>query len=410
MAPMSQRADTGSFAAPMRGPGSMREANEWVVLEYLRVHAPVSAPQVASDTQLSRPTANLALARLEAAGLVRQTGVRTGRAGRAARLWEPNHDAGRVVGVDVGGQWIRLALADLAGRILDRRRAASRTASATELAQQIAQAVVALLADNSVGQQEVLSIVIGSPGIYDPVSRQVRHASNLPGWEQPAVVDLFSDELGDRVTFENDADLAALGEQAAGLGRDVPDFVYVTVGSGVGMGMIAGGRLQRGAHGAAGEIAFLLVGDAPGDPAGEVRERGMLESATAADAIVAAARAAGLASAASVADVFAAAQDGDPAAVAVVEREADLLARALVMVVAITDPQLVVLGGGVGIHAGFLLQRLRQRLGELVPLPLPRIAVSAVGEDATIIGGLARATSIAWQRAFEVGRGGGARG
>ncbi|MFI6359744.1 ROK family protein [Streptomyces sp. NPDC050743] len=393
--------DTPPFTTVMRGPGSMRQANEWVVLEHLQRQAPVSASQVACETGLSRPTVNLAITRLEAAGLVRQSGVRTGQAGRAARLWEPDVDAGRVISVHVGSRWIKCALADLGGTVIDRRQEPSRTQDATELVHQLAHLVTELLDANGVSRNDVYSIVIASPGIYDAASRRMRHAANLPGWDRPAVVELLAEELGDRVRFENDVDLAALGEQAAGIGRGVDDFVYFSVGTGIGLGTITSGRLHRGARGAAGEIAFLLVGDGSADPDGKVHERGVFESAAAADAIAAAARQAGLGADCSPEQVFQAAQAGNPAAAAIVERQIDLLARALVPVIALLDPQLIVLGGSaLGRHAASLIKPLRLRLAALIPLPLPELAASALDGDATVIGGIAQAATIAWQRAY----------
>lgn len=389
----------------MRGPASMRRANEWAVLARLHDQAPVSVPQLAADTGLSRPTVNLALANLQDGGLVRQTGLRSGQAGRAARLWEPEARAGWIVSVDVGVRWTKLVLADLAGEVVARGRERSHVSDSSRLVRQISRLVTSLLRDHGTPLDDVLSIVVGSPGVFDPAARRVRLAPNLPGWDRPAMVALLAEELGDRVVFENDVDLAALGEQAAGLGRDVRDFVYLSVGSGIGMGTVIDGRLHRGAHGAAGEIAFLLVGTEPGteaEPIDEARHRrGALESDAAADAIVAAARSAGLYGVESVGDVFAAARAGDPVAEQVVDREADLLARALVSVVATVDPELVVLGGGVGGHADFLLEPLRKRLTALVPLSLPELAVSVVGEDAAILGGIAHARQFAHSRIFE---------
>ncbi|MFD7921325.1 ROK family transcriptional regulator [Streptomyces sp. NPDC059740] len=390
----------------MRGPGSMRQANEWVVLRHLRGQAPLSTSQLSSGTGLSRPTVNLAVARLEAAGLVRQTGLRTGRAGRAPRLWEPDVDAGRVVSVHVSSHRIRLALADLGETVVERRQEPAQTRDATQLVQQIARLVTDLLEGNGVARSDVHSIVIASPGIYDPASRRVRQAVNIPGWDRPAVVALLAEELGDRVSFENDVDLAALGEQAAGVGRGIDDFVFLSVGTGIGIGTITGGRLHRGARGAAGEASFLLVGDPTGLPAGELRERGMFESSAGAEAIVAAAREAGLGADCTPDQVFTAARQGDPAAAAVIARETDLLARALVPVIALLDPQLIVLGGSaLGRHAPHLVKPLVQRLTELIPLPLPDLAASTVGEDATVTGGIAQATAIAWRHAYLLSQG-----
>jgi predicted NBD/HSP70 family sugar kinase/biotin operon repressor len=383
----------------MRGPGSMRRANEWAVLHLLYERDTASAPQLAADTGLSRPTVNLALANLQEAGLIRQSGVRAGRAGRAPRLWEPHPDAGRVVAVDIGVRWTRLLLADLAGNVLARRRERSRISDASCLVRQLAGLVGRLLSEEGTRAADVLSLVIGSPGYFDPAEQRVRSASNLPGWERPEMVALLTGELGDlgdRVVFENDIDLAAVGEQAAGLGPDVGDFAYLHIGSGIGMGTVIGGRLHRGAHGAAGEVAFLPIGEI----GARTRERGALETAAAADGIVSAARREGLREATTAADVIEAARSGRKPALRALEAELDMLARALLSVTAVVDPERVVLGGGVGAHAEFLLEGLRERLVALSPLPVPELAVSAVGEEATLLGGLAHGTREARERAY----------
>jgi predicted NBD/HSP70 family sugar kinase/biotin operon repressor len=389
----------------------MREANQRLVLDHLLDHQePASAPQLAADTGLSRPTVNLALARLESAGLVRQTGRRTGQAGRAARLFEPDPDAGRVLAVHVGDGRVRLALTDLAGGVLERRsselgNAAGNAGSAgsadgTDLAAETAGRITDLLADHEVPYEQVLSVVVGSPGSYDPGTRRLRLTANLPGWDGASLLPLLPAELAPLVRFENDIDLAAVAEYADGAGRGIADFVLLSVGEGVGLGAFSGGRLHRGSRGSAGEIAFLLVGTE--DPEGTVRDRGALESAAASDALLSAARAAGLGELADPAELFALAGGGDPAALAVRDREIDLLARALVAVVAIHDPELVVLGGpALGGHAETLLRPLADRFTALAPLPLPALAASTTGPDATLAGALSQATGHAWRAAHE---------
>ena len=397
---MTRMATAPSSPDAMRGPGSMRRANEWAVLHRLYAQQPASAPQLAADTGLSRPTVNLALANLEGAGLIRQTGVRSGRAGRAPRLWEPHPDAGRILAADIGVRWTRLVLADLAGNVLARRRERSRVSDATRLVRQLGELIAEVLRERHVSPDEVRALVVGSPGYFDPAEERLRSASNLPGWERPSMVAQLTAELGDlgdRLAFENDIDLAAAGEQSAGLGRGVRDFVYLHIGSGVGMGTVIDGKLHRGAHGAAGEVAFLPIGDV----APHTRERGALETAAAADAIVASARREGLRTAETAADVVDAARAGRKPAVRAMDGQLDLWARAVLSVTAVVDPELVVLGGGVGAHAEFLLDGLRDRLTALTPLPLPELAVSAAGEEATLLGGLAHATDAGRLRAYE---------
>lgn len=385
---------------PGRGPSYLREVNAHSVFARICAGEPVSATQLARQIQLSKPTVGLVIADLEEAGLVQSVGLRTGQSGRSPRLYSVRPQAGWVVVADVGRRWLGVLVADLAGTVLARMRRRSRR-SAQGLLDQVSGLIEEVLADASVPLTDVLSIVIGSPGVYDASGDRLRHASNLPGWERPRVVGTLRSRLGACVTLENDVDLAAVGEQAYGLGAGVEDFVYLSVGTGLGMGVVIGGRLHRGAHGAAGEVAFLHApGPRPVDPDGKVREQGMMEAVAAADGFVAAARAHGVTGADSPQEVLAAVAAGDPGAVAALSQELDHLAACAASVVALLDPQLVVVGGGIGRHLQDHLPDLTERVGRLIPLSLPRFAVSSLGEDATLMGGLAHGLAIARDRAL----------
>src|SRR5262249_59665848 len=190
-----------------------------------------------------------------------------------------------------------------------------------------------LLAEAGVnGNGTLLQTVVGSPGIVEPDGQALRLAPNLPGWERPAVLRDLRRLLGVETAIENDVDAAAVAERDHGHGRDVSTFAFVSVGTGIGMGLVLDGKLHRGAHGAAGEIAFLPLVGGSLDPR-EARRRGALESAVSAAAVVKAARQAGtrLRSARSV---FAAAAEGDGRARQVVEREAAVVAHGLTSIVA----------------------------------------------------------------------------
>jgi predicted NBD/HSP70 family sugar kinase len=176
----------------------------------------------------------------------------------------------------------------------------------------------------------------------------------------------------------------------------VDNFAFVHVGTGIGMGVVLAGRLHRGVHGAAGEIAFMPIGDWDGDP-DETRRRGALESAAGADGIVRAARRAGMSapeSPLSAQAVFEAAGRGDERAAAVVAREARLVASAICCVITVVDPSLVVLGGGIGRAPGFAMA-VTEELRSMAPV-LPEVRVSALGADVVVDGCLAEGTSLAW--------------
>jgi len=160
------------------------------------------------------------------------------------------------------------------------------------------------------------------------------------------------------------------------------------------MGLVLDGELHRGAHGAAGEIAFLPLADGGLDPS-DVRRRGALESAASSAAVVRAARRAGTRRR-SARSVFAAAAAGDERAREIVSHEAAIVARALGAIVAVVDPELIVLGGGIGRAPGFA-EDVRTRLAELSPI-VPEVRPSALGEDAVVDGCLAVGGDQLWER------------
>lgn len=365
----------------------VRIMNERAVYEQTRRLGSVSASQLVSATGLSKPTIGLALAGLERAGLVRHVGHRVGQVGRAPRLYEIRPEAGWALAVDIGGSWIRAAVADLSGRIAVRHEERVKARTGGSLLRQIEELVRSLPAEAALAFSDITHVVLGIPGVYEPESGRISAAPNLPGWDRPGTVQSLRATLGGRLSIDNDVNLATLAEQAYGLGASVRDFVFVSVGTGVGMGIVVDGRLYRGSHGRAGEISFLPVGDEASDPAA-ARRHGILETAASAGGIVATARGLGM-TVDSAEQVFDAARTGDAAALRVIGAEADHLARALTSIIAVLDPGLIVLGGGVGSNVDVLLTPIQQRLGELLALDPPPIKVSAVGRESVVLGGLA---------------------
>jgi predicted NBD/HSP70 family sugar kinase len=199
--------------------------------------------------------------------------------------------------------------------------------------------------------------------------------------------------FGARTRIENDVDAAAVAEQVHGHGRDISTFAFVSVGTGIGMGLVVDGQLHRGAHGAAGEIAFLRLGGESLELV-DARRRGALESAASAAAIVKAARKSG-SRLRSARGVFAAAAAGDEQAREIVAGEAEIVARALGAVVAVVDPELIVLGGGIGRAQGFA-EDVAGRLAEFSPI-VPEVRPSALGEEAVVHGCLAVGSEQLWE-------------
>lgn len=386
-------------------PRLLRAINERALLEQLRWSGPTSRAQLARDTGLSKPTVSQALANLERAGLVRLVGAASQGRGRQALLYEEDPTAGYVVGVDIGRGWLRCAVADLTGAVAGRRDVRNRARSAASLVRTLVDLAREVVTGAGLAWEQVVHTLIGSPGVFDTRRGRLLFAPNLPGMGQTGLVEAMRQALGPSVTVENDANLAAIGERAFGQGASVGTFVFLTVGTGVGMGVVVDGRLYRGAHGAAGEVGFLPLGadETPGAPSpadAEVIRRGLLEEATAADGVVRTAQAMGMAGATTARGVFAAARARDPVAQAVVQLEGERLAPLVATIAAILDPELIVLGGGVGRNLDLLQGPLEKRLHALTPLR-PRIAVSALGNDGVLLGAIATGLELARDLVFQ---------
>src|SRR3954468_19452947 len=384
-------------------PRLLRAINERTLLDRLTRSGPASRAQLARETGLSKPTVSLALGNLERAGLVRALGHISPARGRTAVLYGPDPTAAYVLGIDIGRAWLRLAAADLGGQIVARRDVRNRARSAPALVREVSAVAHDLIGTAGVTWDQVAHTVVGGPGVYDPDSGRLRHAPNLPGWSRPGLMSALREALPHSVELDNDANLAALGERAYGQGREASNFVYLWVGTGIGLGIVLDGALYRGAFGAPGEVTSLRLRGPESSQAAaraRARRRGMLEEAAAADAVVRGARALGMGGRLTAETVFAAARSGDERAVAAVDAEAGRLALVVGSVAAILDPELVILGGGVGANADLLRPRLERRLEGLSPLQ-PQIAEGELGTDAVVLGAIATALERAREVAFE---------
>ena len=407
-------------------PALIRALNEQLLLDHVRSSGPYSRAELARMSGLSKPTVSLALANLERAGLIRLAGQRTGVPGRTALLYEVRPEAGFILGLDIGLRYLRGAVADLAGDVRARLSVPVRAATVADRVAELVELADELCARAGITRAEVTATVVGSPGVYDPQRNLMALTGGLPGWDQPEAVAGLRAAFGPALAIENDVDAAALAERALGVGQEADSFAWVHVGTGVGMGLVLGGRLHRGVHGVAGEIAFLPVGGDPAawsagagePPAGpvpagrvpsdriaaspegviidpdEALRRGTLETAAGADGVVRAARRSGLTGLASARDVFAAAAAGDERAAAVVTGEARLVAAAICCVISVVDPSLIVLGGGIGQAPGFA-EAVTVELAAIAPV-LPEVRVSALGTDVVVDGCLAEAAAMAW--------------
>jgi predicted NBD/HSP70 family sugar kinase len=290
---------------------------------------------------------------------------------------------------------VRVAASDLFGELLCDLKLPTKKEGSRAVGVQILEMISEVIDRASATHGRPLALGISVPGVVDQKSGRVTSlAYNVApegGFDPLAVI---RDRFDLPVLVENNVNLAAVGEKWFGLARGVSTMVFIAVGAGVGMGVIIDDELVRGAHGAAGEIGYLpLVAD-PFDP--RHRLHGGLEDEVGAAGIVAAfneRRGPNDPQPASVHEVFELAVGGSATAQGVVEHVASRLGAAIATVCAIIDPELVVLGGGIGANP-LLLSPVRGSAAALVPITA-RIETSLLGQGAALQGAIAVALNAA---------------
>jgi glucokinase len=262
------------------------------------------------------------------------------------------------VGVDLGGTKIYTALSTPVGDVLaDDRRPTEGELGPDGVIERIAASAKAVLATAGVAAADIAGVGLSSPGPLDNERGVVTDAANLPGWHNVPLAARISDALGVPALLENDADAAAWGEHLFGVAKGLQHVVLVTLGTGIGGGLVLDGRIYRGASGAAGEVGHMTV-NPDGPPCGCGAGRGHLEALASGRAFERAAAAAIergeselLARPAkdegpSAKAVGLAAAQGDPVAQRMIEEAGHWLGVGLASLVNIFNPQAVVLRGG----------------------------------------------------------------
>lgn len=364
-------------------PPLLRRLNERAVLEAIRLGAPISRAEISRRAGISKPTVSLALQSLLDAGLVRESRAAPQGPHYGAVYFESVPEAALVLGLDLGARFLRGALCDLSGAVRARQDLQLRTADVDEALTAVAGLRDSLVETSNLDGGLIDSVVVGVPGVVEAATGKLSLAANVGGLEGRALAEDLRERLGLHVALENDINLAALGEHWTGVARGVADFVFLSIGTGMGAGLVLEGELHRGYHGAAGEVDFALLGlGADVDPSAPAVSQLAARLAAEVDGQTR------LAAPFDVRAVFAAARGGDPLGRAILQEEARRIALHIAPIAAVADVGLVVLGGGIGANGDLLLDPVREHLGEWLPYP-PKIETSSLGEAAVLMGALA---------------------
>jgi len=286
------------------------------------------------------------------------------------------------IGLDLGGTAVKAAFVHTAGGIVVGRTHTSDTPR-TGSPQQLIEALVEA-AHRVAGDDEAIAVGVGVPGQFSDATGRLRALPNVPGpWEGFPLRDLLATELGLPIHLVNDAQAFTLAETTLGAAVGRQTVLGMTLGTGIGGGICIAGRIHRGAHGTAGEIGHqVIVADGP--PCGCGRH-GCLES-VAKSAVLAF-----LAGTPTATEVFDAVEAGDPKAIEALKTVTGYLGMGLANVVAVLDPDVIVIGGGLAQAGDLLLDPLRAALHRNLSVTPPGSGTIVVGTIGTLAGAVGAA-------------------
>ncbi|MEU6408545.1 ROK family protein [Microbispora sp. NPDC046933] len=379
-------------------PRLLRQINDRAALELLISRGPLTRAELGELTGLSKVTSGQLLARLETRGLVTAAGERPGGRGPNAALYGVNPSSAYVAGLEVLPDSVTAAVADITGTVV--AQVTVDPSEASDPVRIVHEAVQRACGTAGIELTRLRCFVIGTRGVVDPLTGDVRYSVDLPTWHVGILAGLRT-LLGECVIIENDVNLAALAEQTYGAARGADDFVILWTGVGQGLGVMLGGRLHRGITGGAGEIGWLPVPGEPLPSAVTAPQTGSFQRLVGGEALWNLARAHGLAADlrdAEVADLVRTAMNAGNDAF--VEDLAGRLAVGVAAVSVVLDPGLVVLGGDVGRAGGVhLAERVEEAVARVCP-SRPTVVATGVEGNPVLMGAIVAALDRAREEVF----------
>lgn len=304
--------------------------------------------------------------------------------------------------VDIGGTKIAAGIVNEDGRVLAKRESPTDAESGYPNGLERIIGMLREVAQES--QTEIRGIGIGSTGPVDPFTGEYGDVDFLPTWKGKNLVQDLQSVFGVRAAVENDGDASALAEAGWGAGKNKRNLIYITVGTGIGGGIILNGQLYRGVDGAHPEVGHQVID--PSGPACSCGYHGCWESLAAGPAMVAWMESQSPANSSLLGELTAEqicqlSQQGDGLAQQAVEREAEYLGLGLANLINLFTPDTIVLGGSVMKSAVLFLEGIRKvicRGCRFVPYEKTELALASLGEDANLIG-----AAMVWHHRFGKG-------
>ncbi|HNY41623.1 MAG TPA: ROK family transcriptional regulator [Bryobacteraceae bacterium] len=387
----------------------MRKLNAALLLNIIRDKGLVSRAELARLSGLTKPTVSSQVADLIKRGIVVEDGegAPDARGGKPPMMLRFDAQSGSIIAAEIASSSVRVWLADLDGRPFDSVASPIKPEfGAAHVLDVLCSTVYDVLARTG-RRRSLLSVAIAAPGRVDANTGTVLEAGNVFHWRNVEVRKRVEDHFGVAAIVDNDVNFAALGEMHSGLAVGVDNFILIRHGTGVGAGLVLGGRLYQGTHWAAGEIGHMIVDRE--SAAEDAADRGMLELAIGSDRVrerVLSAHSGqpsttlALSSADLAGELAELVRRNDVAAALVLDEVASQVSIAVADMAATIDPELIVLAGEL---FGLVADRIRELVGRVIPWPM-RIELSALGADAALMGAMGSARGLAHDLLCDLGR------
>jgi glucokinase-like ROK family protein len=372
------------------------------IMAHVRAEAgPVSRARLTGALDSSRGKISAEVARLIEKGLLAEEGLAESEGGRRSSLLGIPPSAGLVAAVDLGATSIDVALTTLGSELVAHRGEPGDVREGPlHTLDRVKTLLSELLDEQGASAGDVLAVGMGVPGPVEQASGLLTVPPIMPGWDRFPIRDAFAGEYAAPVFVDNDVNVMALGEHWGGVARGVEDVIFVKIGTGIGSGIVVGGRLHRGAQGCAGDFGHICVD--PDGPLCSCGNVGCLEAMAAAPAIVLQAERCAREGESppllallrekgelSMRDVGEAARRGDYCALTIIRKSGRLIGQTLASAVNVLNPSMIVIGGGVSRVGHALLAEVRsavyQRSLPLATRNLP-IVMSELGDVAGVVG------------------------
>lgn len=373
----------------------MKSVNGIGLLNFIRENGPVSRAGLAKLSRLSKPTVSSLVEDLIRRGLVVEEGPGTSgaRGGKIPTLIKFNAGCGLLVAVDIGSDCIRAALTDLEGAIIDRSATPTQVELGADGVLERTRQVVAGLLSGARGRRSRLrAIAVSTSGRVDVGRGLVLETGNVFNWRNVPLKERLEGAFRCSVLVDNDVNMAALAEKHHGAARGLENFVLIRLQTGIGCGIVLGGKVYHGANWAAGEIAHAVLAEAAA--ASDWGPRGYLESIVGEDVVLECIRQAGIDGPEPIAALEEAAARGESRACALLDRVANHLGMAAALVAAAYDPSMIILQGK-------FLRVLFPRVTAMVDRVIPwgaKVTLSSAGDDAVLLGTVIAARVHAYER------------